>query len=66
MSKAQHSERLDHIDAMRAIAVILVIWTHYAERFVALAGSQRVLDTLQRSLNFGRIGVVLFLRSAAC
>lgn len=45
---------------MRAIAVILVIWTHYAERFVELAGSQRALDALQRSVNFGRIGVVIF------
>ncbi len=45
---------------MRAIAVILVIWTHYAERFVELAGSQQALDALQRSVNFGRIGVVIF------
>lgn len=60
MSKAKSSERFDHIDAMRAVAVILVIWTHYAERFVPLAGSQYVLDTLQRSVNFGRIGVVIF------
>ncbi|WP_175968522.1 acyltransferase family protein [Burkholderia sp. BCC0322] len=54
------SGRLDHIDAMRAVAVLLVIWTHFAERFVALAGAQQWLDTLQRSLNFGRIGVVVF------
>ncbi|WP_321782558.1 acyltransferase [Burkholderia pyrrocinia] len=60
MSKTKNSERFDHIDAMRAVAVILVIWTHYAERFVPLAGSQYVLDTLQRSVNFGRIGVVIF------
>ncbi|WP_175958965.1 acyltransferase family protein [Burkholderia pyrrocinia] len=60
MSKAKSSERFHHIDAMRAVAVILVIWTHYAERFVPLAGSQYVLDTLQRSVNFGRIGVVIF------
>lgn len=60
MSKAKSSERFDHIDAMRAVAVILVMWTHYAERFVPLAGSQYVLDTLQRSVNFGRIGVVIF------
>lgn len=60
MSKATSSERLNHIDAMRAVAVILVVWTHYAERFVPLAGSQQVLDTMQRSLNFGRIGVVVF------
>ncbi|MBN3737856.1 MULTISPECIES: acyltransferase [Burkholderia] len=60
MSKTAGSERFQHIDAMRAIAVILVIWTHYAERFVPLAGSQHMLDTLQRSVNFGRIGVVIF------
>ncbi|NTZ81640.1 acyltransferase [Burkholderia metallica] len=57
---SEHSGRLDHIDAMRAVAVLLVIWTHYAERFVALAGAQQWLDTLQRSVNFGRIGVVVF------
>ncbi|KWE55124.1 acyltransferase [Burkholderia sp. MSMB2157WGS] len=57
---AEPSGRLDHIDAMRAVAVLLVIWTHYAERFVALAGAQQWLDTLQRSVNFGRIGVVVF------
>ncbi|KML59642.1 acyltransferase [Burkholderia cepacia] len=57
---SKSSGRLDHIDAMRAVAVLLVIWTHYAERFVALAGAQQWLDTLQRSVNFGRIGVVVF------
>ncbi|KVF08384.1 acyltransferase [Burkholderia vietnamiensis] len=60
MSTAKDPERFQHIDAMRAIAVILVIWTHYAERFVELAGSQQALDALQRSVNFGRIGVVIF------
>jgi peptidoglycan/LPS O-acetylase OafA/YrhL len=52
--------RLDHIDAMRAIAVLLVIWTHYAELYAQIAGSQHVLDTLQQSVNFGRVGVVIF------
>lgn len=52
--------RLDHIDAMRAIAVLLVMWTHYAELYTQIAGSQHVLDTLQRSVNFGRVGVVIF------
>jgi peptidoglycan/LPS O-acetylase OafA/YrhL len=60
MQKEKSSERFHHIDAMRAVAVILVIWTHYAERFGPIAGSQQVLDILQRSVNFGRIGVVLF------
>ncbi|MPV67287.1 acyltransferase family protein [Burkholderia sp. BE17] len=57
---SESSGRLDHIDAMRAVAVLLVIWTHYAERFVSMAGAQQWLDTLQRSVNFGRIGVVVF------
>ncbi|QVN22002.1 acyltransferase family protein [Burkholderia pyrrocinia] len=60
MSRAKSSEHFQHVDAMRAVAVIFVIWTHYAERFAPLAGSQHVLDTLQRSVNFGRIGVVIF------
>jgi peptidoglycan/LPS O-acetylase OafA/YrhL len=60
MSNAAPSHRLAHLDAMRAIAVLLVIWTHYAELFARIAGSQLFLDTLQRSIDFGRVGVVLF------
>jgi peptidoglycan/LPS O-acetylase OafA/YrhL len=52
--------RFGHVDAMRAIAVLLVIWTHYAELFAPLSGSQTYLNTLQSSIDFGRIGVVLF------
>lgn len=52
--------RLDHIDAMRAIAVLLVMWTHYAEMFAPIAGSQLALNALQRSADFGRVGVVIF------
>ncbi len=60
MSQSNDSKRFHHVDAMRAVAVILVIWTHYAERFAPIAGSQHALETLQRSMNFGRIGVVVF------
>lgn len=60
MPNAAPSHRLAHLDAMRAIAVLLVIWTHYAELFARIAGSQLYLDTLQRSIDFGRVGVVLF------
>lgn len=52
--------RFEHIDAMRAIAVLFVIWTHYAELLAPLASSQQWLDALQRSFNFGRVGVVIF------
>ena len=45
---------------MRAIAVLLVVWTHYAETFSNFAGSQLFLDSIQMSVNFGRIGVVIF------
>lgn len=45
---------------MRAIAVLLVVWTHYAEAFANFSGSQLFLDDIQRSTNFGRIGVVVF------
>lgn len=52
--------RLDHIDALRAVAVLLVMWTHYAEMFSPIAGSQLALNALQRSADFGRVGVVIF------
>ncbi|WP_175964479.1 acyltransferase family protein [Burkholderia pyrrocinia] len=60
MSSVISPRRLDHVDAMRAIAVILVMWTHYAELYGQISGSQHVLDTIQGSINFGRIGVVIF------
>ncbi|MBN3725364.1 acyltransferase family protein [Burkholderia sp. Ac-20379] len=60
MPDAAGPHRLDHIDAMRAIAVLLVMWTHYAELYATFAGSQFALDALQQSVNFGRIGVVIF------
>ncbi|MDP9813439.1 peptidoglycan/LPS O-acetylase OafA/YrhL [Rhizobium tibeticum] len=52
--------RFAHIDAMRAIAVLLVVWTHSSEGFAGISGSQLFLDDLQNSVNFGRIGVVIF------
>jgi peptidoglycan/LPS O-acetylase OafA/YrhL len=52
--------RFAHIDAMRAIAVLLVVWTHSAEGFAGISGFQSFLDDLQNSVNFGRIGVVVF------
>lgn len=45
---------------MRALAVLLVMWTHYAELYAPISGSQHWLDTLQRTVDFGRIGVVMF------
>ena len=45
---------------MRALAVLLVMWTHYAELYAPMTGSQHWLDTLQYVVDFGRIGVVVF------
>lgn len=55
----QHS-RFEHIDAMRAVAVLFVVWMHLAEGLVGIAGSQRWLSTIAELVNFGRIGVVIF------
>jgi peptidoglycan/LPS O-acetylase OafA/YrhL len=52
--------RMSHIDAIRAVAVLFVMWTHYAEKLAPLAGSGQWLNTLQQYGNFGRIGVVAF------
>lgn len=60
MPNPAYSHRLDHIDAMRAVAVLLVIWTHYAELLVNISGSQCILNAIPRSVDFGRVGVVLF------
>jgi peptidoglycan/LPS O-acetylase OafA/YrhL len=52
--------RMSHIDAIRAVAVLFVMWAHYAEKFGPIAGSGQWLNTAQRYGNFGRIGVVVF------
>ena len=52
--------RLSHIDAIRAVAVLFVMWTHYAEKISPIAGSGQWLNTIQHDGNFGRIGVVVF------
>lgn len=52
--------RMSHIDAIRAVAVLFVMWAHYAEKFGPIAGSGQWLNTTQHYGNFGRIGVVVF------
>jgi len=59
MPAAAPGERLAHVDALRAIAALLVVWTHAAEIFAPLAGGSW-LWTLARDYDFGRIGVVAF------
>ena len=52
--------RMSHIDAIRAVAVLLVMWTHLAVNFAPIAGSEQWLNAAQYYGNFGRIGVVIF------
>jgi peptidoglycan/LPS O-acetylase OafA/YrhL len=56
-------ERLGHIDALRAIAALLVVVTHVSELFYTLSPqteSSRWLFDISRGWDFGRIGVVAF------
>lgn len=56
------SPRFAHIDSMRAIAALLVVWLHTSEEFVkfAVPSVQDLLHTIAYLPDFGRIGVVLF------
>ncbi|MDR5752650.1 MULTISPECIES: acyltransferase [unclassified Caballeronia] len=51
---------MSHIDAIRAVAVLFVMWMHYSEVFSRIAGSGEWLHKLPYYANFGRIGVVVF------
>lgn len=56
------STRFAHIDSLRAIAAILVIWMHTAENFVLFAAPsiQDRLNDISHFADFGRLGVVIF------
>jgi peptidoglycan/LPS O-acetylase OafA/YrhL len=53
------TDRSAHLDSLRAVAALLVVWTHSAEFFAPLAGGSVLLDISLR-YDFGRIGVVAF------
>jgi len=59
---AAGDHRLRHIDALRAIAALLVLWRHVADAFVGLGAcvSGRWMVEWSAALDFGRIGVVTF------
>src|SRR4051794_11550923 len=59
MSRAAPGGRFAHVDALRAIAALLVVWTHAAEIFGRVPGGSW-LWTVARDYDFGRIGVVAF------
>lgn len=56
------TQRFAHIDSMRGIAALLVVWMHTSEEFVKRAASslQDELFHVAHLLDFGRLGVVLF------
>jgi hypothetical protein len=51
--------RFAHPDSLRAVAALLVVWTHSAEIFAVLAGGSWWWN-VARDYDFGRIGVVAF------
>lgn len=59
---APGDRRLRHIDALRAIAALLVLWRHVADAFVGLGPgvSGRWMAEWSAALDFGRVGVVAF------
>ena len=52
-------DRSAHIDSLRAVAALLVVWIHGSELFAPLAGGSAWHDVALR-YDFGRIGVVAF------
>ena len=59
---ASGDHRLRHIDALRAIAALLVLWRHVADAFAGLGPgvSGRWIVEWSAALDFGRVGVVTF------
>src|SRR3569623_653268 len=52
-------DRSAHIDSLRAVAALLVVWIHGSELFAPLDGGSDWHDIALR-YDFGRIGVVAF------
>ena len=57
----ENKNRYAHIDALRGIAVLFVVWLHVSEAYKSIASvsSQWVYD-VAHTINAGRIGVVIF------
>jgi peptidoglycan/LPS O-acetylase OafA/YrhL len=62
-SSSHSSSRYHNVDALRALAAFLVLWTHTADVFVTFAGNSARgawLDQVAHEFDFGRMGVVAF------
>ncbi len=59
-----NTNRFSHIDSLRGIAALLVIWLHVSEVFIHLSPETLAQGTtlydVARSIDVGRIGVVVF------
>lgn len=59
-----NANRFSHIDSLRGIAALLVIWLHVSEVFIHLSpetlSQGTTLYDVARSIDVGRIGVVVF------
>lgn len=56
------STRFAHIDSLRAIAALLVVWMHTSELFVLFSAPsiQNKIYDVAHVMDFGRVGVVVF------
>jgi len=59
-----NTNRFSHIDALRGIAALLVIWLHVSEVFIhsspETSAQGTALYDVAKAVDFGRIGVVVF------
>jgi peptidoglycan/LPS O-acetylase OafA/YrhL len=63
VSATAHQERLQYLDALRAVAALLVVWMHVSEAMYNLSPAtetSRWLYDIAYRWDFGRIGVVTF------
>ncbi len=57
------SQRFAHIDALRGLAALIVVWLHVSEVFITLPtikAQGTLLFDIAKTLNFGRLGVLVF------
>jgi peptidoglycan/LPS O-acetylase OafA/YrhL len=57
------AQRFAHIDALRGLAALIVVWLHVSEVFITLPGVKAqgtLLFDVAQQLNFGRLGVLIF------